>query len=59
MLETSQMLRNHPILNEKQSYKLKYINILEYFIRKYSANDAWANQTLKLYIKKVLGNEDN
>ena len=55
MLETSQMLENHPLLIEKESYKVKYLNVLEYFSRKYSANDSWANQTLQLYIKKFLG----
>ena len=49
------MLENHPLLIEKESYKVKYLNVLEYFSRKYSANDSWANQTLQLYIKKFLG----
>ena len=55
MLETSQMLENHPLLIEKESYMVKYLNVLEYFSQKYSANDPWANQTLQLYIKKFLG----
>lgn len=29
MLETSQMLENHPLLIEKESYKVKYLNVLE------------------------------
>lgn len=49
------MLENHPLLIEKESYKVKYLNVLEYFSQKYSANDPWANQTLQLYIKKFLG----
>lgn len=59
MLETSQMLQGHPLLNETDSYKLKYLNVLEYFAHKYSSNDPWANQTLRLYIKTLLGSEDN
>ena len=53
------MLESHPLLIEKESYKVKYLNVLEYFSRKYSANDSWANQTLQLYIKKVLGTKNS
>lgn len=56
-LEASQMLKKHPVLGENRSYKFKYLKILDYFSRKYSANDPWANQTLRLYIKKFLGDE--
>lgn len=59
MLETSQMLERHPLLSEKGDYKRKYINVLEYFVQKYSAKDPWAKQTLRLYIKTLLGSEDN
>lgn len=53
-LEVAQMLSEHPILKEKSSYKCKYINVLEYFVRKYSPDDKWANETLKLYKKALL-----
>ena len=53
------MLENHPLLIEKESYKVKYLNVLEYFSQKYSANDPWANQTLQLYIKKFLGTKNS
>lgn len=59
LLETSQMLKNHPLIEEKNEYKLKYINVLEYFVRKYSAKDPWANQTLRLYVKKLLGDKSD
>lgn len=55
MLETSQMLEGHPLLEAKENYKIKYLNVLEYFTQKYSADDPWATQTLQLYIKKFLG----
>lgn len=55
MLETAQMLERHPIIHEKESYKCKYINVLEYFVQKYSKDDLWARETLQLYIKKILG----
>ncbi len=58
-LETSQILKEHPVLNEKERYKLRYINMLEYFVRKYSVDDPWAKQTLQIYVKKFLGNENN
>lgn len=59
MLETSQMLEDHPLLSEKENYKIKYLNVLEYFSQKYSANDPWATQTLQLYIKTFLGVENS
>ena len=54
LLETSQMLSKHPILTESTKLKIKYINILDYFVRKYSSDDTWANSMLNLYIKKLL-----
>ena len=59
VLETSQILERHPLSNEKSKYKLKYLNVLEYFVQKYSSEDPWARQTLLLYIRKFLGSEDN
>lgn len=59
MLETAQMLEQHPIIYEKESYKCKYINVLEYFVRKYSKDDLWARETLQLYIKKILGRTES
>lgn len=53
-LEVSQMLKVHPILHEKESYKCKYINVLEYFVRKFSSDDEWSNATLLLYKRTLL-----
>lgn len=58
-LEISQMLGEHPIIQEKESYKIKYINVLEYFVQKYSKDDVWATSVLRLYIKKLLSNSDD
>lgn len=55
-LEVAQMLKKHPILEEKSSYKCKYINLLEYLVRKFSPDDEWANKTLLLYKKALLEN---
>lgn len=55
-LEIAQMLKEHPILHEKESYKCRYINVLEYFVRKFSPEDKWANATLLLYKKAILEN---
>lgn len=55
-LEIAQMLKEHPILHEKESYKCRYINVLEYFVRKFSLEDKWANATLLLYKKAILEN---
>lgn len=55
-LEVAQMLNNHPILSEKDSYKCNYIRMLEYFVRKFSSDNMWANETLQLYKKTLLEN---
>ncbi len=54
-LEVSQMLEKHPILEEK--YRLRYVNVLNYFVQKYSKDDLWAKQTLLLYYQKLVGSE--
>jgi small GTP-binding protein len=53
-MEISQMLGNHPIKGEKETYKIGYINVLEYFVKKYSKGELWANSTLKLYVEQLL-----
>lgn len=55
-LELAQMLKEHPVINENSSYKRKYINLLEYFVRKFSPGDQWAKQTLLLYKRALLEN---
>lgn len=58
-LEASQMLDKHPVADEKSDYKVKYIAMLEYFVRKYSQNDLWAEQTLQLYKKRFIGENEH
>ena len=53
-LEVSQMTTNHPVKQEKNSYRIKYINVLEHFVQKYSKDDLWATEELHLYTKKLL-----
>lgn len=48
-LGVSQWLKNHPILSEKATYKIKYLNVLEYFTRKYSREDIFATAILDNY----------
>ena len=57
-LEISQMLGEHPIIEEKEAYKIKYINVLEYFVRKYSKDDIWATSVLRLYTDKLLNDPE-
>ena len=57
-LELSQMLLQHPVLKEKPSLKIVYLNVLEYFVRKYSEDDLWANAVLDLYVEKFLDGEN-
>lgn len=58
-LEISQMFGEHPVLQEKESYKIKYISVLEYFVQKYSKDSVWATSVLRLYIKKLLNNSED
>lgn len=48
------MTTNHPVKQEKNSYRIKYINVLEHFVQKYSKDDLWATEELHLYTKKLL-----
>lgn len=56
-LEIAQMIQEHPIKNKKEQFRIDYINVLEYFVRKYSNDDKWANATLKLYKSELLNDE--
>ena len=53
-LWTAQMLENHPVKVEKDRYKIQYLNILEYFVRKYASDDIWAKKTFDLYVDNIL-----
>lgn len=48
-LGLAQYLKNHPILSENDSYKVKYLNVLEHFVRKFSNEDIFAKEMLELY----------
>ena len=56
ILRVSQYVLKHPILAEKEEYKKKYINILEYFVKKYSSDDIYSCRLLELYKNKLLSN---
>lgn len=50
---TALSLENHPILNEKSTYKENYINALYYFFYKYSNYDVYAKKLLDKYNDSV------
>ena len=50
-LGLSQFLSSHPLTTEKINYKIKYLNVIEYFVRKYSKNNKLSKETISLYIK--------
>lgn len=56
ILRVAQYILKHPILNEKEKYKRKYINVLEYFVRKYSTSNLYSFRMLELYKCKLLSN---
>lgn len=52
MLGVAQTLKQHPLRYEGSQYKKLYIGILDYFVRKYSADDIWATAMLRLYMEQ-------
>lgn len=53
-LSIASICRNHPILKENDEFKIKYINILEFFYNKYCNNDDFAKQNLSIYKNIIL-----
>lgn len=54
----SNLLAHHPVLTEKVEYKIKYLNMIQYFIYKYSKNDDIALAMLENYKTAFLQNKD-
>ena len=54
MLGLSQCLLQHPVLNEKLQYKIKYLNVLQYFTDLYSKENEFAQSMLKIYKQRFL-----
>jgi small GTP-binding protein len=50
----AQCLHQHPVMEEKDLYKMKYINVLEYFTELYSSEDAFAKGMLQVYKNKFI-----
>ncbi|WP_288222357.1 dynamin family protein [uncultured Clostridium sp.] len=57
LMSLSHSLEKHPVLEEDIKYKIKYLNVLEYFVNKYSKKDEFAIETLKNYKKAFLGKD--
>lgn len=53
-LSIASICRNHPILKENDEFKIKYINILEFFYNKYCNNNDFAKQNLSIYKNIIL-----
>lgn len=56
-MSVSHSLEKHPVLEECVKYKIKYLNVLEYFVNKYSKKDEFALETLKNYKNAFLGKD--
>ncbi len=54
LLQVSQYVLKHPIMDESEDYKKRYINTLDYFVRKYSPEDKYSHSMLKLYKNKLM-----
>ena len=46
LLQISQYVIKHPIMTESEKYKKNYINLLDYFVRKYSPSDKYSRSVL-------------
>ena len=55
LLSISQYLDRHPILAEKPDLKLNYLNVLEYFVKRFSQNNIFAIEMFEIYKQKFLG----
>ncbi|WP_373079060.1 dynamin family protein [Fusobacterium varium] len=53
-LGISQYIDSHIIMREKEKFKIGYLNLLEYFLKKYSSKDIYNKELFKLYIKKLV-----
>lgn len=54
LLSVALCLGTHPILKENATHKVKYVNVLEYFVRKYSRSDIFSIELLNVYKEKLL-----
>ena len=57
-LSVAQMLQEHPIKNEQEGYRQRYLWVLDYVVRKYSTEDDWANAALTLYRSVLLDGKE-
>lgn len=57
LMSVSHSLEKHPVLDECVRYKIKYLNVLEYFVNKYSSKDEFALKALKNYKNRFLGED--
>lgn len=53
-LSVANICQNHPVSRENDEFKIKYVNILEFFYNKYCTNDDFARQKLNIYKKAIL-----
>ena len=58
LLGLSQCLSSHPVLTMNKAYIVKYLNALEYFVRRFSGDEIFAQEMLNLYIEAFVGKEN-
>lgn len=54
LLKVSQYVLKHPIMDESEDYKKRYINTLDYFVRKYAPEDKYSYSMIELYKNKLM-----
>ncbi|WP_125116127.1 dynamin family protein [Agathobaculum sp. Marseille-P7918] len=55
MFAVSQYLNGHPVKSESIDYKIRYLNVLEYFVKSYAADSLYAAAALHNYKDCLLG----
>lgn len=57
MFAISQYLNGHPVKRESLDYKIKYLSVLEYFVKSYAADSLYAAAALHNYKECFLEND--
>lgn len=57
MFAVSQYLNGHPVKSESLDYKIKYLSVLEYFVKSYAADSLYAAAALHNYKECLLGDD--
>ncbi|QHT59010.1 hypothetical protein GXP70_02895 [Paenibacillus lycopersici] len=52
-LSIAHYIERHPVAKEKEAYRASYCHVLTYMTRKYAAQDPYAGEVLRMFLKKL------